>query len=286
MTVAGRRSRHAVVVLLFGGALLYSLPLDDGLERTLGGAAPSVLDAPKLTVGLTPARLVLQGTTASAVHESGLRQIVVDQFGDRRVTVSFTPGVVVPEAWITASLRLLYALGATESASAIMLDHHVTLRGITSDPSLLDARLDLLRAALPADAVIERDVIVVDSGLSLDKLCRLAFATISTEPVGFRESSAELRSSSYATLDRVVDFAFDCRDLAITVIGHSDGSGDEVWNRRLSRARAQAIADYLIRGGIAAERIAVEGRGSAAPIADNRTAHGRSLNRRIEFELR
>ena len=54
----------------------------------------------------------------------------------------------------------------------------------------------------------------------------------------------------------------------------------------MSQARAQAVADYLIANGVAADRLVVEGRGSSEPIADNDTRYGRSLNRRIEFGLR
>ena len=107
-----------------------------------------------------------------------------------------------------------------------------------------------------------------------------------TEPVAFHRSSAEIRTSSFATLDRIIEIANDCRDNSIAIIGHSDALGDESWNRRLSRARAQAVADYVIRAGIQQQRVVVEGLGSSQPIADNSTAHGRGLNRRIEFELR
>jgi outer membrane protein OmpA-like peptidoglycan-associated protein len=51
-------------------------------------------------------------------------------------------------------------------------------------------------------------------------------------------------------------------------------------------ARAQAVADHLVKSGIDPERLLVRGLGSSVPIADNSTAQGRGLNRRIEFELR
>ncbi len=54
----------------------------------------------------------------------------------------------------------------------------------------------------------------------------------------------------------------------------------------MSLARAQAVAAYLTRAGIPSDRLQVEGLGSSRPVAGNETARGRSLNRRIEFELR
>ncbi len=63
-------------------------------------------------------------------------------------------------------------------------------------------------------------------------------------------------------------------------------SGNEARNRQLSLARAQSVADYLVRNGVPASQLIVAGVGSSDPAADNATAYGRGLNRRIEFELR
>ena len=60
----------------------------------------------------------------------------------------------------------------------------------------------------------------------------------------------------------------------------------KAWNRQLSLQRARIVADHLIAQGVDPERLLVDGRGSAEPIADNATALGRERNRRIEFELR
>ena len=84
----------------------------------------------------------------------------------------------------------------------------------------------------------------------------------------------------------MTEFARDCPGVTIAITGHTDSSGDDSWNRVLSRARAQAVADYIASNGIEADRLIVAGAGAAEPIADNSTAYGRQLNRRIEFELR
>jgi outer membrane protein OmpA-like peptidoglycan-associated protein len=129
------------------------------------------------------------------------------------------------------------------------------------------------------------DIIVVESTKPFDEMCEKAFAHIPVSPISFRKSSTEIPKASFATLDRITDFAHDCQRATISIAGHSDASGDESWNRQLSLARAQAVADHLVRSGIAPERLLVNGLGSAEPVADNTTAHGRSLNRRIDFEL-
>ncbi len=71
----------------------------------------------------------------------------------------------------------------------------------------------------------------------------------------------------------------------VTVEGHTDAIGSDQYNQRLSERRANAVRKYLIERGIASSRIRVVGYGEQRPIADNKTAEGRAINRRAEFEV-
>ncbi|MDG3424571.1 OmpA family protein, partial [Vibrio parahaemolyticus] len=68
----------------------------------------------------------------------------------------------------------------------------------------------------------------------------------------------------------------------VQIVGHTDSTGPEAYNQRLSEPRAQAIADYLKRMGIAESRLTVMGQGESHPIASNDTVEGRAQNRRVE----
>ena len=114
-------------------------------------------------------------------------------------------------------------------------------------------------------------------------LCARAFADHHAGPVNFDESATTFRSSAVPVLQRIVALANVCRNAAIKITGHTDSSGDERWNVHLSRARADAVADYLVQQGIAPARLIATGAGSSSPVADNMTRYGRGLNRRIEF---
>ena len=70
---------------------------------------------------------------------------------------------------------------------------------------------------------------------------------------------------------------------SVTVIGHTDNTGSDATNNPLSVDRANAARDYLVGRGVAAQRIATDGRGEREPIADNSTTQGRSKNRRVEI---
>lgn len=71
----------------------------------------------------------------------------------------------------------------------------------------------------------------------------------------------------------------------VLITGHTDSTGPETYNRKLSERRAEKAAVYLSGLGVDAALIRYEGRGSDEPVADNRTRSGRSKNRRVEVDL-
>jgi hypothetical protein len=105
--------------------------------------------------------------------------------------------------------------------------------------------------------------------------------------VQFNSGSARLSNIAKAKLDEVALRMRQDPELSALVIGYSDSQGPEATNQRMSEQRAQAVEDYLVqRQGIDADRISVQGRGSADPVASNETAEGRAQNRRAVVILR
>lgn len=101
----------------------------------------------------------------------------------------------------------------------------------------------------------------------------------------FVSGSAELLPMSEMELNRLVQLLKNHLKLNIRINGHTDNVGDDTANQVLSEARAKAVYNYLIKQGIAAERLSYKGFGESQPIAENDTPEGRKLNRRTEFEV-
>ena len=101
----------------------------------------------------------------------------------------------------------------------------------------------------------------------------------------FDFDKSALLPESADELDRLAAYLDTHLDLSIVITGHTDNFGAEAYNLNLSNNRAMAVANYLTEKGIGQQRISHNGAGSSEPIADNSTAHGRSLNRRVEFML-
>jgi outer membrane protein OmpA-like peptidoglycan-associated protein len=103
--------------------------------------------------------------------------------------------------------------------------------------------------------------------------------------INFDYDSDWIKPESYNLLDNVGSaLNGGLSDAVIFVVGHTDSRGSEAYNHDLSIRRAQAVADYLInRHAISKSRLVVDGSGESTPIADNQTATGRAMNRRVEF---
>jgi OOP family OmpA-OmpF porin len=101
----------------------------------------------------------------------------------------------------------------------------------------------------------------------------------------FESSSARITTSSNKTLDVLASVAKGCKSGRIRVEGHTDSSGRATYNKSLSEQRAQAVANYLAKAGVAAGRIEAVGFGQENPVASNDTPAGRAKNRRIEFTV-
>jgi len=102
----------------------------------------------------------------------------------------------------------------------------------------------------------------------------------------FRLGSADIKESSFESLDKIVNFLRDNADYQLIVIGHTDSSGSDGFNQTLSENRANAVKTYISSKGIKNSRIEASGKGESEPIANNSTAEGREKNRRVTFELK
>jgi outer membrane protein OmpA-like peptidoglycan-associated protein len=101
--------------------------------------------------------------------------------------------------------------------------------------------------------------------------------------VTFASGASTLLPASLAALDEVVKTLLDNPAVKVEVGGHTDRTGAEPANARLSLARANAVRAYLVSKGVPTDRLTVNGYGSSKPIAPNNTAVGRATNRRVEL---
>ena len=101
--------------------------------------------------------------------------------------------------------------------------------------------------------------------------------------LSFDSGRYDIKPALHAVLDRFATTLNQNPVTTVRVVGHTDNVGSDAVNNPLSVNRAAATRDYLVSRGVAGNRIAIDGRGSREPIADNATAAGKARNRRVEI---
>ncbi len=105
------------------------------------------------------------------------------------------------------------------------------------------------------------------------------------EGVNFELNSATLTANATTILARVAEALRGEPSLRAEIAGHTDSSGADGYNQRLSQQRAESVLQFLVDEGIERSRLVARGYGESRPVADNTTAAGRERNRRVEFEV-
>ncbi len=101
--------------------------------------------------------------------------------------------------------------------------------------------------------------------------------------ISFDVGRADIKSNFRPILDQLAQSLVSNPGTTVTIIGHTDSTGSDAVNNPLSYNRADSVRAYLTARGVDNRRIAVEGRGSREPVANNATAQGRAMNRRVEI---
>ncbi|WP_338513659.1 OmpA family protein [Pseudomonas poae] len=99
----------------------------------------------------------------------------------------------------------------------------------------------------------------------------------------FDTGDAELKNSANRTVLKIVQFLQLNPKRVVRIEGYADNTGGEQENLRLSRDRAQSVADVLVDLGIDEKRVQVEGYGDQYPVEANASERGRAQNRRVEI---
>lgn len=105
------------------------------------------------------------------------------------------------------------------------------------------------------------------------------------QTVYFDTNKATIKPVSFSLLNEVAQALKDNPKIKVEVGGHTDSQANDAFNLKLSQRRAESVRTYLIKQGIASDRMSAKGYGEEVPIADNRTATGRAENRRVEFVI-
>jgi len=110
---------------------------------------------------------------------------------------------------------------------------------------------------------------------------------LASSDIEFETDSAELKKDSKKVLDEVGEVLSEWPEAEVEISGHTDSSGEEAYNQKLSEKRAETVRAYLLENfhELRKENLRTVGYGEKRPEASNDTAEGRRINRRVEFRI-
>ncbi|MFY9790659.1 MAG: OmpA family protein [Candidatus Sulfotelmatobacter sp.] len=106
---------------------------------------------------------------------------------------------------------------------------------------------------------------------------------VSMPDVLFAFNKYDLKPEARERLAKISGIVLAYPDLKLQIEGYTDSIGSDEYNQTLSDKRAEAVRDYLVSQGVSMNSVTAQGMGKADPVADNSTAAGRQLNRRVEM---
>lgn len=247
-------------------------------------APPYIFQAYKDPVAVT---LTLSGNVPDEKVRAALVAAATRKFYEK-VVDNLKVSLGAPSGFSAAVVPALGALSRLSTGTLVVSDRELKLSG----DALYEAAAVQIRAGLgrnfPQGWAYKPEISVKPAAAPVDAtVCQQLFSDILGKgKIRFERGRAAIDPDSAGLLDRLIETALRCPTAAIEVAGHTDAVGDDASNRSLSEKRAQAVVDYLIKAGLAADRFTATGYGSTQPVASNDTDDGKAQNRRIEFLVR
>lgn len=161
-----------------------------------------------------------------------------------------------------------YAIEAKASADAARSEAEPKFNSTAADQAKIN-RSKALFDALAVVAGAERSI--VEGGVQI------------TIVEAFSPTGNTIDPGHVAAFDQIAETAKNYGEFSLVIEGHTDSKTPKTKSLQLSEARAQAVLSHLATKGIAPARMSAVGKGSAEPLADNKTKEGRSKNRRVEI---
>jgi OOP family OmpA-OmpF porin len=248
-------------------------------------APPYIFDANKDPVAAT---LTLSGNVPDNASHAAIVASAERKFFGEKIIDKLKASLGAPADFASVVTRALGSLSRLSTGTLEVSDRDVKLSG----DALYDAAGNQIRTDLPKDLPrgwqTKTEVSVKPAAAPVDPtVCQQLFTDLlSKSKIRFDSGRSTLDPDSIGLLDRLTETAMRCPAATIEIVGHTDSDGDDTFNQTLSERRAQAVADYLVKAGMPADRFKPMGYGSTQPVAANDTDAGKSQNRRIDFIVR
>jgi len=262
--------------------------LPAGLELAEAAVEPPHVSPYRFTAERKGTGLVVTGNVASEADRQEIVSAGQRKFGAATVSETLSFGGGAPDGFHAVALAALQAVSRLAGGHVAIIDKAVTISGTTYYPAAVSEIVEALRGDLPEGYTLDAGGLMAPQDgqtVTADNCRDMLQGALRTGAIAFNGTKADLTEDSVGVLDRVSAILARCPSAGVEIGAHSDSDGSEKLNLDLTQARAEAIEEHLVVGGVRRERLTAVGYGEANPVADNDTAAGKAANRRIEFTV-
>ena len=232
------------------------------------------------TAGTESQPVVVSGVVPDEATKAQLIGKVRELYGDRVVDQLSIGSVIAPPNWSSNVQKILNSQLRQVKKGQLQVDGNVVrIRGQVANEALRQQFVSQLATSLTSSYSVKDGLTVQTSEqVSLDR-------TLGNRIIEFDSGSSNLRENSKLILKEIAASISKLGEKTVEIVGHTDNEGNPNNNLILSRARAEAVRQYLASLGIPLSQMTTIGMGASQPIASNDEADGRRRNRRIEFRI-
>ena len=269
--------------------LIFSKKIDELFVFALLGLCASWSHAQQVTgaqiqnVQITNAQVVVDGQVPNDEARLSILENLRKVYGSSNVIdrIEVVDSIATPPNWTENVSKLLNSdLKHINKGQLQISGTQLVLNGEVANEPLRQKLLSNMASSLNPTYSIRNNLQVPVAG-SQEQIEQV----IANRTIEFESGSATLTARGRKVLDEVVPVLSAQGEQKLSLVGHTDNSGERRLNLSLSQSRADAVKGYLVEKGIAASRINTSGVGPDQPIASNDSADGRAKNRRIDFRV-
>ncbi len=244
----------------------------------------SPLEEANITLEQNADKLVVTGIMPNTESVERIRSELLKYYKLEEIEeqLEISDDVSNPE-WLNEITGLIPGLRTLENAHVSIKDGLLILKGSATNKETLEEQNQASAAAAKFLQIKNEIIILSKTPENEARLLREDLNKVSLEDILYESNSADFTDKSLPVIEELAIIIKKYPDLPIIIAGHTDATGDEQWNQRLSQLRADAVKDYLVGQGIAGDRLSSIGYGESRPITSNSSKQGRALNRRIEI---
>ena len=260
------------------------LPSDDDIARSE--------DVLEFVASRTPeGSVTLRGRLTDERLRDAVQSLARAEFGLPAVQMAARIDPDLPEGWPLRALLAVDSLAQLESGTVRVRPDRFDVTGVSGDAAISDRMSRVLAEKLGQGAVFNLNIRYDErfdpiANQPTPARCERWIAEILAEQkITFDPGSASITGDTGRVVDKIAEVLRECGRLEMEIGGHTDSQGSLDGNMRLSQRRADAVKDALMARGALVSDFQTKGYGPEFPIADNATADGREINRRIEFKL-